>query len=1046
MYAVILAGGSGTRLWPLSREQYPKYHLQVASEGTGSLFEQTVARVNTLVPEEKIIVVTHENQKSDLATVLGRNDKQAVTVIGEPQARNTAPAVGLAAWFLNARDPQAVMAVLPSDHYVKPDERFVELLEKASHAAARYGLVTFGIRPDAPETGYGYICCGDPLDSSTCLVDRFVEKPDLENARKFIQDERYLWNSGMFVFHVPSLMDEFRRHLPEIADLLDRLDLEQFSNLPEIYEQMPSISIDYGIMEKAERIAVIPADINWSDVGSWESYYHMLTHDENKNALQGRVHDVDTTGSLVISPDRVVGTIGLKNMIVIDTPDALLICDRDKTQDVRTVVEKLKEEDAEEASIHRTVYRPWGSYTVIADGEGFQVKTIIVNPGHRLSLQRHRYRSENWVVVNGTARVTLDESVHDLSPGESIFIPIGSLHRLENTTGEMVQIVEVQNGSYLGEDDIERISDDYDRVNNPGTVNDSPARNNFQTMYEKWLNHPGLDERTKKELLDIGDDPEEIENRFASELQFGTGGFRGIIGAGPNRINSFVVRRATQGLANYINDTYPEEPDKKVAIAYDSRHFSREFAQDAALVLCANGIKACLFEELRPTPLLSFAIRELGCLAGIVITASHNPSRYNGYKVYGRDGGQAVPSLTTKLTEYIARVDVFDDVKHISRDEAERKELLIAVGKEIDDLYLANVKTLCRHEGNKDLRIVYTPLHGTGYPLIPRLLEELEYRHLFMVPEQVSPDPDFPTVKTPNPEDREVFTMALSLARKENAEIILATDPDCDRVGCAVKDKHGEYTLLNGNQIGALLVNYLLQGMKEDHSLPSNGVIIKTIVTGNLGKVIATDYGIETIETLTGFKFIGEKIKEFEESGTREFIAGYEESYGYLAGTFVRDKDGVISAALITEMAAYYRSRGKSLLDVLEELNQKYGYFIEELQSIELENPAEAEKMIRVLSEVNLDRIAGIAVAEKKDFMKGKAIEPRTMATRDLPFPRTEAILFDLEDGSWFCVRPSGTEPKFKIYYSTNGKNYGEARQRMDRLTEEVQVILESKK
>lgn len=522
MYAVILAGGSGTRLWPLSRELYPKYHLQVASDETGSLFEQTVTRVNTLVPEENIIIVTHENQKNDLVTILNRNHKQGVTVIGEPQARNTAPAVGLVAWFLHAKDPQSVMAVLPSDHYVEPNEQFVDLLKKAGRSAAKYGLVTFGIRPHAPETGYGYICCGDALDSYTYLVDKFVEKPDLDTARSFVQDKRFLWNSGMFVFHVSSLVDEFRRHLPEIAKLLDQLDLDNFSNLPEIYEQMTSISIDYGIMEKSDRVAVIPADIRWSDVGSWESFYQMSSHDHNKNALQGRIYDVDTSGSLIISSSRVIGTIGLKNMIVVDTPDALLICDRNKTQEVRTVVEKLKEEGAEEASVHQTVFRPWGSYTVLTEAERFKVKTIIVNPGHRLSLQRHRYRSENWVVVNGTARVTLDEGVHDLSPGENIFIPAGSLHRLENTTTEMVQIVEVQNGSYLGEDDIERISDDYDRAGNPDTKKDSSADSHFKLTYDKWLDHPRLDEQTKQELLSIGDNPEEIENRFASELEFGT--------------------------------------------------------------------------------------------------------------------------------------------------------------------------------------------------------------------------------------------------------------------------------------------------------------------------------------------------------------------------------------------------------------------------------------------------------------------------------------------------------------------------------------------
>lgn len=1043
MYSIILAGGSGTRLWPLSREQFPKYHLSVIPGNSSSLFEQTVARVNKVIPDKNIIVITHESQISDLKNVLLRNNKNEVSLIGEPEARNTAPAVGLAAWYIHKKDPEGVMAVLPSDHFLEPDEKFAELLKQAEQSARNYGLVTFGIRPDSPETGYGYICCGDQLDTHTYRVEKFVEKPDLDKAKRFLQDGRYLWNSGMFAFSVSALVSEFRQHLPGIAAALDQIDLDSFSNLADIYKNMDSISIDYGIMEKSAQVAVIPTDIKWNDVGSWNSYYEMSPLDHNNNSLQGRVIDVDSRNSLVISPSRITGTIGLDNMIVVDTDDALLICNREKTQDVKKVVEKLKEENAEEAVVHRTVYRPWGSFTVLKEADTFKVKTITVDPGQRLSLQRHKFRSENWVVVNGTACITLDEEVHNLAPGQSIFIPAGSLHRLENKGGETVKIVEVQTGSYLGEDDIERISDDYDRTDSKNKIdNKHEDEKECYRLFKQWLNYPLLDEETKKELLSIAEDNTEIECRFSGELEFGTGGFRGTLGAGTNRINRYIVGRATQGLANYINSTYSNEPEKKAVIAYDSRRFSRELAEKTALVFSANNIKAYIFESLRPTPELSFAIRELGCLAGVVITASHNPPRYNGYKVYNRHGGQAVPSETEEITNQISKVDLFEDVKHISKEEAIDKGLFVSIGENIDRVYLEKVKSLCHYQGKKDLKVVYSPLHGTGYPLIPRVLEELGYSNVFLVDEQTDPDPEFSTVKSPNPEDKEAFTLALKLAEEKNADLVLATDPDGDRVGCAVQESDGNYTLLNGNQVGALLVNYLLQIMKEKGKLPSRGVVVKTIVTGNLGKVIAEDHGIETAETLTGFKFIGEKIKEYEEAKDKQFIFGYEESFGYLAGTFVRDKDAVISSALIVEMAAYFREKGYSLPEVLESLYEKYGYYIEELESMELSEPSVAEEIIKKLAEINIKDIAGIRVNEKRNYISGKAVNPHTMEERTLDLPQTKAIMFMLEDESWFCVRPSGTEPKFKVYYSVTGKSGQEAQEKMNSLKEGTQALL----
>ncbi len=1048
MYGVILAGGSGTRLWPLSRELYPKYLLQVGSPQKGSLFEQTVSRLNTLIPEENIIVITHENQKSDLQTVLTRKNLSQVTVLGEPEAKNTAAAIALAAWYLRSKDPDSIMTVLPSDHFVEPEEKFKELLEKSRDSAENYGLVTFGIRPDSPETGYGYIYCGEKLNNWTNKVDKFIEKPDLETARKFIQDNRYLWNSGMFTFKIPALIEEFHRHLPQMAETMDKADFNNFSNIGEVYHQLESISIDYGIMEKATGVAVIPADIKWSDVGSWESYYQMCPHDQDNNYLQGNVVDIGSSNSLIISTSRLIGTVGLENLAIVETADALLICPREKAQEVKKITEKLKEKEAEEASTHRTVYRPWGSFTNLTEGKNYKVKVIEVLPGQRLSLQRHKYRAENWTVARGKACITLDDNIYNLEAGQNIQIPVGSFHRLENKGEDIVQVIEVQNGTYLGEDDIERISDDYDRVDAKKNENDKTDDNSetedYLQKYYQWLNHPHLDEETKEELRAIAEDEEEIKKRFSGELEFGTGGLRGIIAAGTNRMNRFVVQRATQGLANYLSDTFSTELHKGVVIAYDSRRYSREFAESTALVLAANGITAYLFENMHPTPVLSFAIRKLGCLAGVVITASHNPPQYNGYKVYTRDGGQAVPEVTDKLTDYINNVEIINDVKFINKEEAIKKELLQNIGEEIDRDYLDNVKSLCDYKGKKDLKVVYTPLHGTGSPLIPRLLKELEYENVFLVNEQSEPDSEFPTVKTPNPEEREALSMAIEHAQRKNAHIALATDPDGDRVGCAVQDINGNYILLNGNQIGALLVNYLLSKLQANGNLSSNGVVIKTIVTGNMGKAIAESYGVETQETLTGFKFIGEKIEEFQKENKKQFLFGYEESFGYLAGTFVRDKDALIATALIVEMAAYYHEQNLTLLDVLEDLYQNFGYYNEELESIELTESSSAEKIIENLATQNIKQIGGIEIAEKRNYISGIAVNPHTLEERKMDFPQTSAIFFELKDNSWFCVRPSGTEPKFKIYYSTIGQTHKEAQEKMESLKKEVQGLLQT--
>ncbi len=560
----------------------------------------------------------------------------------------------------------------------------------------------------------------------------------------------------------------------------------------------------------------------------------------------------------------------------------------------------------------------------------------------------------------------------------------------------------------------------------------------WEKLYQEWLNSPYIDLETKKELESLAQFPALIKERFSEELEFGTGGLRGLTGAGTNRMNKYIVRRASQGLANFILSRFPEKTDKKVAITYDSRHFSLEFAREAALVFAANGIKALLFEEMRPTPQLSFAIRELDCLAGIVITASHNPSAYNGYKVYGADGGQVVPYLADQITSAIRKVNFFNGVKTMTRQEAEDNGLLAMISSDFDNTYLEKVKALAFQEGNKHLKIVYSPLHGTGIFLIPRMLKELGYSQVFVVEEQARPDPDFSTVRYPNPEDKEAFALALDLSSKKEADLVLATDPDADRVGCAVKNEAGNYTLLSGNQLGALLLDYILKQLQATGMLPPDGAMVKTIVTSNLGREIANYYGIETVETLTGFKYIGEKIKEFEEKKERQFLFGYEESFGYLCGTFVRDKDAVIASLLTADMLNYYQKEGKNILSVLEDIYLKYGYFVEDLHAVEFEKTSQMKSMLAKFRETQLENISGLRVVEKRDYKQRLKWKLSEKTKEELSLPSSDTLYYVLQDGSWFCIRPSGTEPKVKLYFSVKGNSRKEAEQKLDHLKNDI--------
>ena len=572
---------------------------------------------------------------------------------------------------------------------------------------------------------------------------------------------------------------------------------------------------------------------------------------------------------------------------------------------------------------------------------------------------------------------------------------------------------------------------------------------NYMEKYNQWLNSAEIDGVIKEELRNITDE-KEIEDRFYKDLEFGTGGLRGVIGAGTNRMNIHTVSKATQGFANYLNKSF-ENPS--VAIAYDSRNMSKEFAEASALTLCANNIKVYLFESLRPTPMLSFTVRHLECKGGIVITASHNPKIYNGYKVYDEFGGQVTDEKANIIINEVNNVTSFSEIKSISKEDALNKGLLVYIGEEVDKVYIEEVKALTIRkelvkEKAKDLKVIYTPIHGSGNVPVRRVLNELGYENVEIVKEQELPDGNFPTAPYPNPEDPKVFRLALDMAKTSNPDIIFGTDPDCDRIGVVVKDSAGEYRVLTGNQTGLLLSNYILSALKEENRLPENGVVIKTIVTSEGVKEIAKAYNIEVMDVLTGFKYIGEKIREFQESGDKKYIFGFEESYGYLAGEFVRDKDAVIASMLIAEMTLYYKEKGMSLYDALIDLYKEFGFFKEDLISIELKGKEGQEKITQCIDSLrnsSLTEVDGIKVNRKLDYKLSKEECLENNTEKEIKLPKSNVLKFVLENGSWFVVRPSGTEPKMKIYLAVKGSSLEDADDKIARFKENVMEIVNEK-
>ena len=566
----------------------------------------------------------------------------------------------------------------------------------------------------------------------------------------------------------------------------------------------------------------------------------------------------------------------------------------------------------------------------------------------------------------------------------------------------------------------------------------------YRKIYDLWLTAPEVDEDTKKELETLSE--KEIEDRFYRELEFGTAGMRGVLGAGTNRLNIYNIRRASQGVAEYVKSS--NQTEKGVLIGYDTRNCSRLFAEETARVLTANGIKVYLFDKVHSVPEVSFGIRTLGCGAGVMITASHNPKEYNGYKVYGNDGGQMPPDAADIVIKAIDKTDIFKGVKLITLEEAEKNGLLEIVGKDLDEQFL---KTIQKEQLNPDaitavsdtFKLIYTPFHGTGSRPIKEILKRIGFKNVIVVKEQDTEDGDFPTVKSPNPEDKEGFALAIEMAEKENVDLIIGTDPDCDRVGVVVRDASGTYRVLTGNQTGALLLEYILSSKKANGTLPDNGIVIKTIVTTELSAAIAEEYGVKMINVLTGFKYIGEKMTEYEKTGAYQYLYGFEESYGCLIGTHARDKDGVSATMMIAEMAAYYYSTKKqSLFEALQSLYEKYGYYTEKTVSFTMLGKDGMEKMAALLSTLRtspIQSVCGLDIIHTTDYLS------QTSDDENVSFdglPKSDVLKYNLSDNkSYFLIRPSGTEPKIKFYIGTVGTSSAEA----DSMTEKILSDLKEK-
>lgn len=1010
IHVVLLSGGSGTRLWPLSTNTRPKQFLKVLRDADGhhvSMVQRVFGQIRNVPTDIDITVAASAIHREYLESQLAGD---YATVL-EPERRDTAPAIMLACASLALErhaDADDTVVVMPIDTYASQEyyDRILDLDTAVQSGASE--LVLLGVKPTYPSEKYGYILPTSQPDGAW-PVREFEEKPDESKARGFIR-QGGLWNCGVFAFRLGYLAAITRRYYTASS----------FEELREHYSALPRISFDYEVVEKTKSVTVLPYEGTWKDLGTWNT----LT-DEMAEPVAGRVTmDITTCRNVHAINETNVPLVvtGISDAAVIATPDGILVTGKNESAHIKGLIQ--------EAQLSRPMYerRPWGEYHVLSahtepDGREIVTQELVIDPTDNPCKLAHEGCSEVWTIVSGAGTIGVDGRKRALAPGNTARIPAGA--ELVVRATEKLRIINVCVP--------EGISPFLD----------------VQSEWQRWQERASA---CSKLLSKLENDENEIADAFCRDVTFGTGGIRGKMGAGPNRLNVYTVARATQGLANWLHATHPdaESDGLAVAIARDTRRDSDVFARVAAEVLAANGILAHVCHDPVPTPMLSFAVRKLGCAAGIVITASHNRAEYNGFKVYGSDGCQITTGDAQAIQTYITATDIFDDIRYNDFDTELAAGRVAWIGADVLEHYKQAV--LLESAGidaiaKESLSVIYTPLNGTGNAFVPDVLSRAGFDNVTVVPEQSKPDPDFTTCPYPNPEFPDALDRGLNLARRRDADVLIATDPDCDRMGIAVKHG-GDWQLLSGNDAGVLMLDWLCSREQAlGHSLVGR-VVVTTIVTTPMVDALADHYGFELRRTLTGFKFIGEQIGILEAAGEQgRFLFGLEESIGYLKGSYVRDKDGVIAALLVCELAADCKAAGIDLVERLAQLHDEFGYFVTKQVAVPyqgIDGPARMRTVLSRLRDTRPDEIAGLPINHATDYIHGASMPTLNATSDELAqlLPPSNVLQWDLAGGSRLIVRPSGTEPKLKSYLFAHAALEGEAAMILERMESDLRTFL----
>lgn len=985
IHVVLLSGGSGTRLWPLSTNTRPKQFLKVLRDADGhhvSMVQRVFGQIRNVPTDIDITVAASAIHREYLESQLAGD---YITVL-EPERRDTAPAIMLACASLvleRHADANDTVVVMPIDTYA--DQSYYDHIPDLD-AAVQNGageLVLLGVKPTYPSEKYGYILPDpQPGGGEARPVREFKEKPDESRAREFIR-RGGLWNCGVFAFHLGYLAAITKRYY----------DASSFEELREHYSALPKNSFDYEVVERAGSVAVVPYEGMWKDLGTWNT----LTDEMAKTATGRVTMDVTTCHNVHVVNETNLPLVvaGISDAAVVATPDGILVTGKNESAHIKGLVQ--------EAQLSRPMYerRPWGEYHVLSahtepDGREIVTKELIIASSEGSRTLAREGCSEVWTIVSGAGSIEVDGREEALAPGDVARIPVGAELVVHAT--EELHVIDV-----CVPEGVNHLLD-------------------VQGEWRRWQDRAGA---CSASLSELEGDENELADAFCHDVTFGTGGIRGKMGAGPNRLNVYTVARATQGLASWLHATHGMgRGNLAVAIAYDTRRDSDVFARTTAEVLAANGIAARICRDPVPTPTLSFVVREVGCAAGVVITASHNRAEYNGYKVYGPDGCQITTEDAQAIWACIRATDTFDGVRHEDFGAGLASGRISWVGADVMERYKRAVLLESVDVGaasKEGLAVIYTPLNGTGGAFVPEVLLRAGFDDVSVVPEQAGPDPSFITCPYPNPESPDALGRGLALARRRGADILIATDPDCDRMGVAVR--HGDdWQMLSGNDVGVLLLDWLCRREMAAGRALADRVVITTIVTTPMVDALARHYGFEQRRTLTGFKFIGEQIGVLEAAGEQDrFLFGLEESVGYLKGSYVRDKDGVVAALLACELAADCKAAGTNLADRLTRLRDEFGHFATEQVSIPyrgIDGPAQMRAVLSRLRDTCPSRIAGLAVSHTTDYIHGAPM-PTINAMPGGPvqaLPASNVLQWDLAGGSRLIVRPSGTEPKLKCY------------------------------